>query len=59
MLYIDHIALHVYLHFDRGDPRNSKQLKDLRRELGILPFSYLSSPEYRYEDSVILIIFLS
>ena len=38
---------------------NSKQLKDLRRELGILPFSYLSSLEYRYEDSVILIIFLS
>ena len=39
------------------DPRNSTQLKDPRRELGISLFSYLSFLEFWKEDRLILIIF--
>ena len=47
MLYI-RASLHIifYLHFD-FDPRNSTQLKDPRRELGISLFSYLANFENR------------
>ena len=60
MLYIGHHT-HIifYLHFV-CDPRNSKQLKDPRRELGIsfiFIFEFVSNIEKRI--TLVLIIFLS
>ena len=51
------IAYHIYCIL--VDPRNSKQLKDPRRELGISLFSYLSLLKFWKEDRLILIIFSS
>jgi len=41
MLYIDHPCISCFIAFPFRNPRNPKQLKDPRRELGISRSSYL------------------
>ena len=55
---LDHHCISYFIAFCL-DPRNSMQLKDLRRELGISLFSYSSFLEFWKEDRLILIIFSS
>ena len=59
MLYIGH-HMHIifYLHFG-FDPRNSKQLKDPRSELGISLFSSLNFLKFEKRIISVLLIFLS
>ena len=47
---LDHHAYHIFLHF--VDARNFTQLKDPRRELGIIRFSYLNFIKYRNKDQL-------
>ena len=50
MLYIGHPCISYFIAFSFCDPRNSKQLKDPRRELRISCFSYLNFIKYWNED---------
>ena len=53
---LDHHCISYFIAFWL-DPRNSTQLKDPRRELGISLFSYSSFLEFWKEDRLVLIIF--
>ena len=57
MLYIDHSCISYFIAYSFHDPRNSKQLRDPWRELGISLFSYLNFIKYRNEDQFVLLFF--
>ena len=52
MLYIGHSCIGYFICISFRDPRNSKQLKDPQRELGISWFSYLNFIKYRNKDQL-------
>ena len=52
MLYIDHTALHISLHFVCGDPQKFYATQGPTERVGNSTVLYLSSLEYRYKDGV-------